>query len=752
MYDKKTLICIFILSIFVIIIIDILIDCNKDKYEYLENNEINSSGTNSSGTNSSGTNWLTDDEIIELAEECNWSCGRIRTDFSTNGKAECYQDKNGKYSSYQECINTGCESHINDCVLNNATEWVDSCLPISNKENCNNSYYYENIMNENNININSQRCRWNEDEQSCTESNNGTDILYNKCNLPKCQKYFKLLVDNNDNNNYTSCINDDPEQECGQVVDQNNEIIKFSGINVNNYLVNCNIDDREYENMNLNQEELIKKTMNNNENICNKDDINDIDISKQICEPIECEVGLEVTESCSEITADKCENFGEKFSIGSTQVSVYGKNRISIDNETITEWDTMENNYVIPCRLASTNDTLNQCMGSDPDSNGLVPICQMPNKCKNKDCGQNGVGIGGTIQRGYCDNNTGECICDTASGYSGDNCELMLGKPEVRCVPEGGTCAVYDNEGNRDGRWWDTTGGWGCCKSGDIGPDTNIENMAIYGKNVTYDFEAYELGIKPTTGKTENYLNDPDSNDDIIIRPSKKFNTYNSVFWNDTEPIIASETSVIAIPQETIDSVEDNNGEIVEGRLDYIDNNKEIYKEYVDGNPEDFEFFGWGDSIGLNKKSNERTLVPKEALFCGHNDVSPNKTNQYRTCKKCSDMKINDTPYASLAKGSNEQNEMLNWAINECSKTYPREKQSIWPDPGLGRTSYDSYELCVKQGDPVSRCTVNPGGDWNGNEIRVGACQAAMGNNNNLGSNIKDQGAIKLYDNGCRSR
>jgi hypothetical protein len=97
MYDKKTLICIFILSIFVIIIIDILIDCNKDKYEYLENNETNSSGTNSSGTNSSGTNWLTDDEIIELAEECNWSCGRIRTDFSTNGKAECYPDKNGKW-------------------------------------------------------------------------------------------------------------------------------------------------------------------------------------------------------------------------------------------------------------------------------------------------------------------------------------------------------------------------------------------------------------------------------------------------------------------------------------------------------------------------------------------------------------------------------------------------------------------------------------------------------------------------------
>jgi hypothetical protein len=755
MYDKKTLICVVILSILSFISINILLKIiNKDKYEKLTN----SSGTNSSGTNSSGTNWLSDEELEELAEECNWSCGRIRTDFSTNGKAECYPDKNGKYESYQECINTGCESHVNDCVLNNSTEWVESCLPISNKENCNNSYYYENNMNKNNINLNPQRCRWNEEEEICTESNNGTDILYNKCNLPKCQKYYKPLDESNmsENINYTSCINNDQDEECGKIIISDDEIIKFSGINKDNYLVNCNIDDRQYGNNNLNESELILKTMNNNENIC-EDDTKDI--NPQICEPIECEIGLEITENCSDITADKCENYGEKFSIGTTQVSVYEKRRINENGNIITEWDTMENNYIVPCRLASTNDSLNQCMGKVPDENGLIPICQMPNKCKNKDCGQNGIGIsrsGGGSQRGYCDNNTGECICDTASGYSGENCELMLGKPDSKCVPEGGVCAVYDNEGSVKGRWWDTTDGWGCCKSGDVGPNNDLDTSAIYGKNITFDYEAYELGVKYNSGQTRNYLIDPDPEtyDQIIYRPSKNFK--GNTFWMNDD-IYASRTSVIAIPKTAINTLESKNPEELPNpeRLNYIENNYDIYKEYVDGKPEDFEFIGWGDSFGLGKKLKERDIVPKEALFCRHNDVrdeNGNKRKQYRTCEKCSNMTVNDTPYSSLAKTSDEKQRMLNWAINECSATFPRERQSIWPDPGLGRTPYDSYQLCVKNGDPISRCTVNPGGDWNGNEITVGACQAATGNNKNLGSNIKDQGAIKLYDNGCRSR
>ena len=118
---------------------------------------------------------------MELTDECNWSCGRIRTDASTNGKAECYPEKNGEFSTYQECIKTGCESHINNCVLNSATEWVPNCNGINDEDNCNNSYYFENNMNETNININSQRCRWKPSDDNsnigiCMETNNGTDM------------------------------------------------------------------------------------------------------------------------------------------------------------------------------------------------------------------------------------------------------------------------------------------------------------------------------------------------------------------------------------------------------------------------------------------------------------------------------------------------------------------------------------------------------------------------------------------------
>mgnify|MGYP006118157023 CR=1 FL=1 len=69
------------------------------------------------------------------------------------------------------------------------------------------------------------------------------------------------------------------------------------------------------------------------------------------------------------------------------------------------------------------------------------------------------------------------------------------------------------------------------------------------------------------------------------------------------------------------------------------------------------------------------------------------------------------------------------------------------------RTAYDSLELCVKNGDPISRCSVTPGGNGSSlGAVNVGACQAAKGNNSNKGINIVEQGPIKTYDTGCRSR
>ena len=794
MYDKKKIICIVFIFLSLIIILDKIlkkININIEKYK-------NSSGTNSSGTYSSGPNWLSDIEIEQLAEDCNWSCGRTRTDASTNGKAECYPDKNGEFNTYQECIKTGCESHINDCVLNSATEWVPTCYSAQNEENCDNSYYFENSMNETNINVNSQRCRWlandNDPENGvCVESNNGTDILYNKCNLPKCEKYYRKL----DNSSNTSCfidsnINEDDSEKCGEI-----NGIKFSGINSYNYLVNCNSDYIGHENLNLSEQELINKTLNNNNNICyNDESISDDDINKHMCDPIDCEVGLKIIEDCSEITADICENHGEKFSIGSTQVSVYNKQRLFDDDNVLTEWDTMENSYIIPCRLAENNDTLLQCIGgSISDKNDLIPICKIPDKCKNKDCGQNGIGMidnessegVNRIQRGYCDNNTGECICDSSSGYSGENCEIFLGKPESKCIPEGGVCAVYDDEGFRAGRWWDATNGWGCCKSGDIGPDNwNPGQTAVYGRNVTYNYEAYERGMMGT---------------DTINRPGRQFKSeafWEAVYFDEDKPPcisgdtcgeynistcshvdkikslafisktcdIINDTPIIAIPSETYTSLDDGNdiekGKLCpESTLNLEDENCwDKYEEWASYDRNKSEFVGWGDKYGLDRKINENLVVPRESLFCQFDGIRPGLKNappnhQVRICSKCSDMQVKDTAYASIATGENNQQKMLNWSISECSKNYPRETASNWIDPGLGRSAYDSYNLCVGGGDTTSRCGVTPGGSGRSlGTVNVGACQAAkgVGENSNLGINVSEQGAIKTYDKGCPSR
>ena len=825
MYDKKTIVCLFILCLLLIILVNIVYKCiyNKEKYENASGT--NASGTNASGTNASGTNWLSDEEILELTDECNWSCGRIRTDASTNGKAECYPEKNGEFSTYQECIKTGCESHINNCVLNSATEWVPNCNGINDEDNCNNSYYFENNMNETNININSQRCRWKPSDDNsnigiCMESNNGTDMLYNKCNLPQCEKNLRVLDDDTISSldlTKTSCSNDFVNEEfikdgnkCGEIIlnegEDNEEIIKYSGINKDSYLVNCNSNGGEHENINLSDGQLIQKTLNNDDNIC-KSDINEKTINEHMCQPIDCEVGLSITEECSEITADRCESFGEKFSIGSTQIGIYHKNRIfeegeGGEREYKTEWDTMENNYIVPCRLARNNDTLNQCMGATPDENGLIPICQIPDKCKNKDCGQNGMGgidgegIGG--RRGYCDNETGECICDISNGYSGDNCEISLGRPESRCIPEGGICSVYDNMGPTRGRWWDATNGWGCCKSGDISTD-NMGDTIIYGKNVTINFESYEQGISWNQGagrpgrtfRTEAFweqiysegdqptcggvlvtgLSSPDrSNDDvgtcetgwdlrkcITINDREKAEAYLSKFCLEEKSLKSlkpiHQTAIIAIPQETIDPLADGNGNGNKNDLCEPGGSCwDIYSDFAQFRSEKGgDFVGWGDMIGFNKIDSEgQPIIPKEALFCKHIS-GPNQ--QVRRCEKCSNMSVRDTPYASTARGFAAQKEMLNWSIDQCSADFPRERQSLWPDPGLGRTAYDSLELCVKNGDPISRCSVTPGGNGSSlGAVNVGACQAAKGNNSNKGINIVEQGPIKTYDTGCRSR
>jgi len=842
MYDKKTLVCLFILCLLSIILVNIVYKyVYKEKYENPRDKTnasgtnasgtnasgTNASGTNASGTNASGTNWLSDEEILELSDECNWSCGRIRTDASTNDKAECYPDKNGEFSTYHECVKTGCESHINNCVLNSSTEWVPSCNGIDKEDNCNNSYYFENNMNETNININSQRCRWKPSDDNsnigiCMESNNGTDMLYNKCNLPQCERYIRVLDDDTISSldfTKTSCSNDFVNEEfikdgnkCGEIIlnegEDNEEIIKYSGINKDSYLVNCNSNGGEHENINLNNSQLIQKTLNNDDNICNEDPVNDPTeetINEHMCQPIDCEVGLEVVENCSEITADKCESFGEKYSIGSTQIGIYHKNRIfeeGVDGvrEYKTEWDTMKNNFIIPCRLAKNNDTLNQCMGKTPNENGLIPICQIPNKCKNKDCGQNGLGgIDGESggRRGYCDDNTGECVCDISNGFSGDNCEISLGRPESSCVPEGGICSVYDNK-NRNGRWWDATNGWGCCKSGDISTD-NVGDTIVYGKNVTINYESYEQGIswnqragRPgRTFRTEAFweqiyndtdepkcggvnvtkLSSPDRrNEDegtcetgwdlrkcISRNDREKAEAYLSKYCLDKESLISlkpiHQTSIIAIPKPAVDQLIDSDGEGKETLCEDGQICWDIYSKYADfkSGVDEEGFIGWGDAIGFKKEGGDgEPIIPKEALFCEH--VS-GINKQVRRCKKCSDMRVSDTPYASTARGGVAQREMLNWSIDQCSTDYPRERQSLWPDPGLGRTAYDSLELCVKNGDPISRCSVTPGGNGRSlGAVNVGACQAAKGNNNNRGINIVEQGPIKTYDTGCRSR
>ena len=834
MYDKKTLVCLFILGLLSIILLNIAYRCiyykEKFKNSPSETNSIetNSIETNSIETNSSGTNWLSDEEISLLSDECNWSCGRIITDASSNGKSECYPDKNGEFSTYQECIQTGCESHINNCILNSATEWVPNCLGNENEVDCNNSYYFENNMNDNNINVNSQRCRWkpsDEDNGICIESNNGTDMLYNKCNIPKCERYIRVLNDDDNTTELnTSCSNDSIKEEykkdnkCGEIIinegEPNEEIVKYSGTNKNSYLVNCNSSNLNHENINLNNIELLQNTINNSDNICDVSDIDEETINKHMCEPIDCEVGLNVTDKCSEITADKCENFGEKYSIGSTQVGVYNKRRIynDDDEEYITEWDTMKNNYIIPCRLAKNNDTLNQCMGATPDENGLIPLCQIPDKCKNKDCGQNGMGKegggGSTISRGYCDNDTGECICDTSNGYSGENCEISLGKPESNCVPEGGICSVYDNEGPNSGRWWDATNGWGCCKSGDISTDNNGDTI-VYGKNVSIDYEAYDLGISwhQTINRPsrkfrsqafwdqiyeKNTEEEPKCAETLVTqlpKPSKgvgslvqiekgdcktgwdlrkcrgkiekdkaeAYLSYNCL--NETDSLLSlkpiHQTPIIAIPEPVLEPLSDGGyssnkeEELCEPNSDCWD----IYQNYAKFKSDVIErgFVGWGDKIGLNLvDSGGDLIIPKEALFCGHVSGSG---KQVRRCRKCSNMKVSDTPYASTANGVKAKQEMLNWSIDQCSIDYPRETQSLWPDPGLGRTAYDSLELCVRNGDPISRCSVSPGGDGRQyGAINVGACQAAKGNNSNRGINIAEQGPIKTYGTGCRSR
>lgn len=722
------------LLLFTLILLLILCYNKKEYLTNMKNGIIEEIKTNEEGEDNNEKS-----EIDQLREKCKWSCGR--NIFINTGKPECYPDINGKYETYEECINTGCEMNINSCVLNNSTKYVNSCKDISNEENCNNSYYYENKMNINNININPQRCQWinNGEESYCRNSENGIELLYNKCDIPTCKKYYKP-IDNDDRNKMTETSCNNENNMCGEILDDNGEIIEYSGINSSNYLVNCIKDNREYLNSELSEKEQLYKSLNKGDNLCNNSNISDIE--EQLCEPEICPLGLKIVEKCENVLANECEEYGEKFSIGSSQITAYGKNRINIDNieGRNTEWNTLENNYVIPCRLSSENDSINQCIGKTPDKNGLIQICKTRNKCFNKDCGQYGIGYNNKsgINRGYCDNNTGECVCNTEEGFSGENCELRLGKPTSQCAQEGEVCAVYDNNGNRNGRWWDATNGWGCCKTGDIGK-LNDDLIPVYGKNVTYSYEAYELGLKWTSYNTINYIDDDDM---IIKRPSKNYSNKN--MFVDPVDIDLSKTPIISIPNSTFDGLSKNT------EIDYCDNNIcDEYKKYVEGDESDYTFVGWGDSNGLDVKSGEFNLDPKEALFCEHAS-GPNI--QVRRCKKCSDMKVNDTAWASTAS-VNSQQSMLNWAIDQCSMDNPRSIKSDFTDPGLGRSTYESYHLCVKNGDSVSTCKVSPGGNGrNLGDIPVGVCQAARGNNSVRGNNIEEQGAIKKSSLGCPSR